>query len=364
MTKLKILVLAQNYPSDDKPFVQAFIHTRLKCYPVNFEITVLNFSTKVDYIFEGVRVICEASFLKDVRLYDIVISHAPNLRNHIRFLALNLFSYRSIIFTFHGHEVIDLVRRIYSQKTIHRFPKALSLKFKAYNMIKLPILRLSLKILNKLKKSHFIFVSKTLFDEAVTDLKEKSLFKLGYNTSIIYNPINPSFYEKIEIPEPLKGDFICIRPFDEPKYGVDIYIELAIRNPSYDFHLFGQGSLPNTKIPNNLKISYGFIHPDKLPKLLKGFKVAILPTRWDSQGVLACEITAMGMPLLTSKLSVCEEFLESFSNVKLISNDIFHKIEVSTLFSIPNSPPLKILTSETTSQREINLIQDFISKIK
>ena len=196
--------------------------------------------------------------------------------------------------------------------------------------------------------------------EAREDIKDHLFFKLGNNSSVINNPINPLFYESYQTPNHFLADFVCIRPFNEPKYGVDIFIELAKRNPLFNFHLYGQGDLPQTAIPSNLSIFKSFINPNELPALLRQYKAAILPTRWDSQGVLACEIAAMGMPMATSKLPVCEEFLQDFTNVRLISNQGFHELKIESLLSIPHNSPKKIFTRDSTIQKEIDLIRSSV----
>jgi hypothetical protein len=357
MNKIEILILAQNYPSLDKPHLQSFIHTRLNQYPEHFSITVLSFGSLADYTFEGIKIITEKTFNNNSRKYDVVISHAPNLRNHLRIAIKNIFRFKVLFFVFHGHEIINLLKRVYNQRTIYPFSKHISIKFKLYNYIKLPILKFFLKSISKIKPTHFIFVSKSLLNEAQEDMKDSTFFKIGLNTSIINNPINPIFYTKQLIPDALKADFICIRPFDEPKYGVDIYIDLAKRNSGFTFHLYGMGELPKTDLPKNLVVFNKFLKPKELPPLIASYTAAILPTRWDSQGVLACEIAANGIPLLTSKLKVCEEFLSSFSNVGLVENHLFPSFDLDKVKKLPKNNPQKAFDKDSTVQKEIELIQ-------
>lgn len=302
-------------------------------YPDNYLINVLSFNAKEDYVFEGISVLTEDSHKSKLTVdYDVIISHAPNLRNHVRFIILNFFKTKACIFIFHGYEAIDVMKRVYHQQTLSNYPVRPKLIFKIYNKIKLPILKISLKIIHALKKSHFIFVSNTLWREVISDMRAPELFILGKNTTIINNSINPIFKKNRYLPTSYSGDFVCIRPFEDPKYGVDIFIELAKNNPNYSFHLFGKGDLPRTELPRNLKIFTTYLRPEEIVTTFNSYRAAILPTRWDSQGLLACEAAVFGIPVISSKIPVCEEFLNNFQNVFLINNQVFHQLNLTEIF--------------------------------
>lgn len=357
----KLLVLCQNYPSVENPFSQPFIHYRLKEYIKFFDITVLSFAANKDYIIDGVKVVSEVNFKphSEIKHFDLVISHAPNVRNHLRFILLNLFEFKKITFIFHGYEVIDIHKRVYDQETHYEFPHNYSLASKFYHKIKLPLTCMFLHLLKGITKLNFIFVSNQLLKEAMEDLK-CGVFKENKNSFVVNNPINPEFYSKFESTE--EFDFVCIRPFDDPKYGIDIFIKLAENNPSFKFHLYGKGSLPKVKeLPRNLTIFNKFLSAPEMILTLKKYKSAILPTRWDSQGVLACELAAYGMPLLTSKLAVCEEFLGAFPNVKLVDNNIFHELDLSKINFTPYAHSTQLYSHELTTHKEIQVIQTFIN---
>lgn len=352
----RILVLCQNYPSKENPFAQPFIHSRLLDYQKHFDVTVLNFVATNDYVYEGIKVITEKSFDTNYsHKVDVVISHAVNIRNHQRFILNNFNSLENFVFIFHGYEVIDILKRVYSQKTLFSFSEKITPLMKIYHKLKLPVTFSFLKLLSKIKKTHFVFVSQTLLDEVKSDLNSKTFFNQT-NTQVIHNPINKAFY-KSKYEYSGEFDYICLRPFDDPKYGIDLFIEMARNNPSHRFHLYGKGTILNeTDLPKNLEIKRNFINPEELPALLNKYKAAILPTRWDSQGVLACEIAEFGMPLLTSDLKVCREFLGKHENVQLISNESFPVIKVDEVKLNPSTQPIKKFDMESTSQKEIDLI--------
>ena len=55
--------------------------------------------------------------------------------------------------------------------------------------------------------------------------------------------------------------------------------------------------------------------------LLNKSKCALMPTRTDAQGVMACEMATFGIPLVTTDLPVCHEVFDTFTNVQFINND-------------------------------------------
>src|SRR5690554_2514433 len=106
---MKILVLATNYTNSNGVVASHFIHSRNIAYKnEGIEVTVLSFRAEYDYEIDGVKVYTLStveSSLKDAN-YDIVLSHAPNLRNHYKFLKKYSNIFDNIIYYFHGHEVL------------------------------------------------------------------------------------------------------------------------------------------------------------------------------------------------------------------------------------------------------------------
>src|SRR5690554_133209 len=103
---MAILVLAQDYPTEEKKHTLAYIHTRNKYYNENgLDITVLNFSAKEPYLYDGIRVITEQDYFENSK-YKKVISHAPNIKNHYRFIKKNKNKFEEVIFFYHGHEIL------------------------------------------------------------------------------------------------------------------------------------------------------------------------------------------------------------------------------------------------------------------
>lgn len=353
------LVLCQKYPSSEAPYAQAFIHTRLSQYPEEFNVKVLSFDAASNYTFDGIEVFTEEYFLQHIENFKVerIISHAPNIRNHVRLIIKCARNWtNNFIFFFHGYEVLNVTKRVYSQKTLFDFPEKPSFAYMAYQYIKIPFLRLFFKVMSTFKNTKYVFVGNSLKKEVLEDIGGRSLS----SGIIINNSIGRNFYTRVHNykPEQHLADYICIRPLNDPKYGADIYIEMAKNNPTMTFHLYGKGKLPEEIIyPANLKIIDKFFAPEDLIQLLNRYKAAILPTRWDSQGVLACEIASIGMPLITSDIEVCKEMLSGFSNVTLLSNELMPKFDLAQLhFDLSQNDKKKFLPPQTI-EKEISLIK-------
>lgn len=105
----KILVLVQDYPNNNGGVALMYVHVRNKYYiQHNIDVTVLNFSSVDDYVIDNIRVITENTYKEKNIKYDLVVSHAANIKNHYRFLKKYDNRFEHMIFFFHGHEVVML----------------------------------------------------------------------------------------------------------------------------------------------------------------------------------------------------------------------------------------------------------------
>ncbi|MDO7204768.1 hypothetical protein Q5M85_12075 [Paraclostridium bifermentans] len=106
---MKVLILTTDYPHPNGYVSQYFIHTRNKEYVKKEWIYLYYlFLQKEDYSIDGVNVFTYDTFknkLEDTK-YDILASHAPNIRQHYIFLKKNNRKFKKIVFFFHGHEVL------------------------------------------------------------------------------------------------------------------------------------------------------------------------------------------------------------------------------------------------------------------
>lgn len=322
---MKILVLATDYPKLDGSLDCFYIHSRNKWYfQKGIDVSVLSFGAENDYEIDGIKVYTLETYkneLKDLE-YDILLSHAPNLRNHYRFLRKYDEDFDNIIFFFHGHEVL-ITSEIYPKPYIYDKKKSSisGVASKAYDKFKLLVWREYFKKIAY--KSQFVFVSNWMYEMFIKYVKIAPKIIEG-RKHIIYNCIGERFENiSYEIDVEKEYDFITIRNnLDGSKYGIDIVNRIAENNPQYKFCVVGKGEFYKyNKKPNNLEwINKNLTHEEIIFFLNKS-KCALLPTRTDAQGVMACEMATFGIPLITSNIDVCKEVFEGFKNVAFIDNN-------------------------------------------
>jgi glycosyltransferase involved in cell wall biosynthesis len=319
---MKILILSEAYPSPGNLYAMGFVHSRaLEYLRLGHELTVLSFAAQGAYEFEGVRVRTAADIraLPDAGSgFDIVLSHAPNVRNHLRFL--NDFPALPLVFFLHGHEVLLTLRHYPAPFAFDRSlgERLGRLARAAYDPFKLLALRrFCQRQLAAGRRLGLVFVSEWMRRETVAAspwmARQRDL-----PTRVIPNAVNHVFLDgHYTAPQTPDADFVCIRPFDNPKYAIDQVAEWARQCPELSFHVFGKGRYFDINPPPpNLKVFKRFVAQAEIPALLDRYRACAMPTRLDSQGVMSCEMASYGAPLFTSDMDVTREVLGGFSNVR------------------------------------------------
>lgn len=365
---MKVLVLAEKY-STKEVVSQAFIHTRNCEYIKNgIKVDVISFASKASYELDGINVFSLEEFNQQKKLkeYDIVISHAPNIRNHAKFINRNKNKMNKIVFFFHGHEVLR-TKEIYPKP--YDFVKDSSFIKRTVKSIydNIKILYMS-KFLNKLINiSTFVFVSEWMYNQFKKNIKI-SEDKYKDRSHIIYNSmgeifLNNNYDEKSE----KEYDFITIRNMlDVSKYCIDVVNNIAKNNPNYKFLVIGKGEFfKHNTAPSNLAYELKNLTHKEIVEYLNNSKCALMPTRADAQGVMMCEMATFGIPVITSDIPVCKQVLGDVKNIAFINNDdtninlanIINKFEKSkekcTKFSFDN-----------TILKEIKLLEEMYGQEK
>lgn len=318
---MKLLVLATNYPKKEN-IASTYVHTRNKYYVQNnIDVTVLNFKATEGYEIDGVKVITKKDYVKKQEPYDILVSHAPNLRNHYVFLKKYANNFPDIVFFFHGHEVLK-TSEIYPEpyKYMHKSSKISFMIRDKYDLIKLNTW--NKYFTNNLSKLHFVFVSQWMYDKFLKFVKMNP-DKIKERTHIIYNSVGEKFETEHYLYNSEKlYDFITIRNnLDGSKYAIDIVAKIAMQNPYYKFCVIGKGNFfKYNKTPSNLEWIDKTLSHNEVINYLNKSRCALMPTRTDAQGVMACEMATFGIPVITSNLDVCKEVFYDFKNVQYIDN--------------------------------------------
>ena len=296
-----VLVLVQDYPNNAGGVALMYVHVRNKYYIQHgIKVTVLNFTSSENYVIDGVKVITEKTYNNEKQKYDIVISHAANIKNHYRFLKKNDFKFNRMIFFFHGHEVL-MVNTVYP-KPYNYVKRDNWIRVQAqniYDVFKLSIWHFYFK--KNAYKSDFVFVSRCLYNEFQKYVKNR------------YDFIRKK-----------KFDFITIRNnMDSSTYCIDLVCKLAKNNPELKFLIIGKGEIfDHIKKPQNVTWINKFLKHYEMLDCINLAKCALMLTRRDTQGVMSCELVTYGIPLITSNLRVCREIFEGIAQVSYISNEI------------------------------------------
>ncbi|MEA4877930.1 MAG: glycosyltransferase [Aminobacterium sp.] len=363
---MELLVLATDYPKNNEDPSLMYIHTRNQYYAKNnIKVTVLNFKTHRSYKIDNINVISLQEYKKNPKLFDILVSHAPNLRNHFFFLNKYGKNFPATVFFFHGHEVLQ-ISEVYPKPYdyIKSSPIISQMIRNLYDEIKFKVWK---KYFTKtISKSYFVFVSNWMFHMFLKYIKLDALI-IEPRTQIIPNAIGKNFESSIyDINADKKYDFITIRNnLDGAKYCIDLVTNIALCNPKYTFCVIGKGNFYkyNKKPENLLWINKNLDHSEVI-RYLNISRCALMPTRTDSQGVMACEIATFGMPLITSNIDVCEEIFCGFKNVFFIDNEI-KNINLDSIYSDIKKWQMKGKNlkyfSENTMLKEINLFQRILN---
>lgn len=326
---MKVLVLTMDYPRLDGTHERMFVHVRNLFYAQNnIDVTVLNFSSPIDYEIDGIKVVSLESYEKEKNNYDILVSHASNLRNHYKFLRKYNSEFHRIVFFFHGHEVLYLNKdypKPYSFKKQSIIRNAMFQN--AYDKLKMSLWASYYR--KNIEKCYFVFVSNWIKNRFMENLHFTKEEFQGHDF-VINNSIGETFeYKQYDYRAEKKYDYITIRGnLDGSKYGVDLVVELAKRNPDKKFLLIGRGCYFNyNEKPFNVELIGRTLNHEEMLEYIDKSKYGLLLTREDTQGVMTCEFASYGIPTITSDIEVCHEFFDSMPNVEMISNNLDFNLE-------------------------------------
>ncbi len=359
----KILVLVTSYPGDGTGEAHRFVHVRnLHYVKRGFNLVVLDFSATQSFEYEGIRVIPPKAYSGTDEGYDLLITHQANIRHHYRFLKRHGRDFPAFVFFFHGHEVLRF-------KTT--YPKPYSYIAKTplktatrdfYDTFKLFVWRNYIP--KVLRKSTLVFVSEWMLDEFLKSTRI-TLDCISDKCRIAYNCVGELFQDgEYDWARPKAYDCVTIRnDLDGSKYCIDIVNRLAWANPSLRFLVVGRGSFFDhyEKAPNLNWMDCTLSHSEII-KVLQDSRCALMPTRCDSQGLMACEMATFCMPVITSDISACHEALDAFPNVWFFDNDTTPDLQ-DILSSLETGMPYEkvdMFFSANTITREVEIFEDAI----
>lgn len=355
----KILVACVDYPTHDNRSLQ-YVHARNKEYlKAGMHVEVLNFSIEKDYVYEGIIVRSLNAVKKDINTYHkyVLVCHAPNIRNHYKFVKAYGTFFRGIVFIFHGHEIVEQLK-VYPKP--YEFKKELLVKrvvISIYDKFKIRIWKRYFHDTNKTSK--LVFVSDFLLKEFQQNMKFKQNDLM--NRAVVINNGVGSVFEKKKYDSNCKKkyDYITIRSdIDSSVYCIDLLCKIAMKNSDKKFLLIGKGDFfKYNQCPNNLSHINRSMPQKELLSYINSSRTALMPTRRDSQGVMSCELATFGINLITSNLEVCHEMFDLFDNVIMLSDsEMMNSLSENTVFHKCTNINKKFYACNT-AQKEIELLR-------
>lgn len=356
---MKVLVLVQSYPCGEKKDLM-YVHTRNLYYQKNgIDVTVLNFSCNKSYRYESIPVISEKQYVDHPEGYDVFIVHAANLKNHYRFLK-KWNNCDKLIFFFHGHEILRLSKEYPKDYAYIQSSSFLQVLMQdLYDSLKFIVFRRYYK--SVAYKSKFVFVSEWMKKKFYQYLQLNSADIMNHDV-VISNSVGEIFEESTyKKNEKAEYDFVTIRGnIDGSKYCVDLVNGFAQKYPEFKFLLIGKGEYfdYHEKAGNLTWVNRQLTH-EEIPALLNNSRCALMLTRTDAQGVMACEMATYGIPTIVSDIEICRDVFSCYTNVSFLKNDIradLRKIYYDLLNRKDLKSDYRHYLKEDTLKHEIELI--------
>lgn len=318
ISKSRILLLTNHYPSYDDLYRNGFVHSRMRAYREIGGITPDLFRLRTDqaittHEFQNIDCLTGSAEQLDRMLadglYDQVLVHFLDepmwhvLQKHIHRVQVTVWV--------HGAEVQPWWRRSYNYSSEQELEKA-----KVASDIRLAFWR---SLFSPLPENlNFVFVSQYFANEVFEDLQVECP---ADRYSIIHNPIDDELFEYHEKTEDMRGRILSIRPFASPKYANDLSVKaiLMLREraffPQLQFCIIGNGPLfeeitaPLSGL-SNVICDNRFLSHAEISSIQEQYGVFLNPTRWDSHGVSRDEAMSSGLVPVTSRVAAIPEFVD------------------------------------------------------
>lgn len=331
--KKKILIFIPGFEYK-KNHSQTFVKTRIEQYIENgHEVDILSISkNKVTKNKNGLNITNFKNYNEINRFLE------SNIQNYdLLFVHFITFQFIKIINNLKKINIVIWIHGIEGQKwnwyLFDIFAKPFWLfKHIIYNILHLRLFRKF--VLKKKDNVKFIFVSNWMKEVFFRDLGVNINKK---NYSIIPNPVDSIFFNKISRPLKINNNILILKNFSSLKYAGDITIKYILKLSKtktfkyYNFTIIGKGKILDKNIKflkfSNIKIINTFISSKKLLNYQKKNCVFIYLTRMDSQSVTLSEALSSGMVCISSFNTAIPEFIDNKKDGFLIKNyDDFLKV--------------------------------------
>lgn len=325
-----VIVIARGYVSEEAPYCNGFVHSRVKAYiksGVETKVFVPSTTNKAyTYFYEDVEVIVGGrdKFVALVNKYDSVTVCVHFLDSCIiDYLKAGADRITKAIVFVHGYEALHWYQRIFAG-TFANFTLFKNFISYIYNNIReLRIIRKFLK--SNMIKCEFVTVSEWMRVQAENVWKCHGEFLWH----IIPNYIDS---EMFAYSEGSAMNMLSIRPFSSGKYANDITATFIKKFKELEcfskvkITWIGKGVLykKTTKsletIPN-VVLENRMLQPREIYDYHKQNGVFICPTRQDAQGVSMCEAMSSGLVPITLYNTAIPEYLPDIKELACCNVD-------------------------------------------
>ena len=375
-----ILLMAPGYPTLRNKYGHGFIHTRVKAYQNlnwNFNVTVVHEEKYTQfYSFEGVTV-CKTSYYNMRRIlqdkkYDKILIHFFS-EKFSQILDGSDTSKTKIYLYSHGG---DMIYRDINKMIAPYFeqPKEFELyqenHFKKFDKI--------VEKYNEKKNVKWIFVTPW------AQKRSEETNNIKYKNSIaIPCLIDEKQFKFIKKKPDLRKKIFILRKFDNVNtYSIDIDVRVILelsRRPFFkdlEFNIYGEGSeqerlLAPIKDFDNINIYKYFLTHEEMANAHAKNGIALFATRYDTQGVSACEAAMSGLVVISSvnpgvqqvinpeldTLCDTENYIQYADKIEELYNDENKFLELSQQM---HDFVVSKCGYEHTIQKELNMFEDEI----
>lgn len=353
----EIVVLTDVYPSEETIYANMFIHARIKQYQKRgLNLRVFSFTKdKVRRVreYDGVEVI-----EGDLRVLQKFLENTVAKLLLVHFLYVQMWNIikphlnklNALIFC-HGWEIQPWYRRKFNYK-----PEELEAE-KQKSSVRMQLWNDVFSTALGGAGIHFVFVSQSFANEVMEDHR---IVLPGTMYSVIHNVIDTDLFKYTEKDPELRKHILLLGSFLSPKYGRDIAINAILKLSEHEefsdmeFCVAGTGLLwdeltkPLEKL-KNVKLMNGFFTHDEISVMQQYYGIAMLPTRWDSQGVTRDEAMSSGLVPVTNAISAIPEFVDDECGMLCPPDDVNAFAEA--ILKLYHNPELFMKLSKNAASR-------------
>ena len=378
--KNDILLVSPGYPDIDNKYNCAFIHSRMEAYKkagIKVDIAVVNsqnIGTTEIYKFENINAVKtgynEIRLLLQTKKYKQILIHFFN-EQYAQILDASDLSDTKVYLYSHG---VDTAYWDYDKLSKKYFqPNA-----KIYDDLREIFVNKDeiIQRYNKLSNIKWVFVSNFLKN------RSQELLKINYNNSLIIPCLineKEFIYKKKDSSQ--RGKICIVRTFNNlSTYSLDIDVRIILElskrkvfNKLY-FSIYGDGDMHEILLSpikdfSNVHIYKRFLSHDEMAKVYSKHGLALFATRYETQGVAACEAAMAGSVVITSKDVGTSEFIDEglgtycdTENIKqyadLIESLYYNKDKFNDISPKMHDSVMKTCGYNQTIKKDIDIIKN------